>query len=119
MKVLRSEGGNKCLYFVTFGPLGHTCLHLASIHGYLGIVELLVSLGADVNAQVGASSLQMEGIQPSIRSHALAASRNLRLSHKHLKFLLVSGALQWPNRPASCGGPAESRPGVALVEVWG
>ncbi|KAL0602664.1 NF-kappa-B inhibitor alpha [Plecturocebus cupreus] len=30
---------------------GHTCLHLASIHGYLGIVELLVSLGADVNAQ--------------------------------------------------------------------
>ncbi|XP_004867613.2 NF-kappa-B inhibitor alpha [Heterocephalus glaber] len=30
---------------------GHTCLHLASIHNYLGIVELLVSLGADVNAQ--------------------------------------------------------------------
>ncbi|XP_004612177.1 NF-kappa-B inhibitor alpha [Sorex araneus] len=30
---------------------GHTCLHLASIHGYLGIVELLVSLGADVNAK--------------------------------------------------------------------
>ncbi|XP_021514797.1 NF-kappa-B inhibitor alpha [Meriones unguiculatus] len=30
---------------------GHTCLHLASIHGYLGIVEHLVSLGADVNAQ--------------------------------------------------------------------
>uniref|UniRef100_A0A8C9PWQ3 NF-kappa-B inhibitor alpha n=1 Tax=Spermophilus dauricus TaxID=99837 RepID=A0A8C9PWQ3_SPEDA len=30
---------------------GHTCLHLASIHGYLGIVEFLVSLGADVNAQ--------------------------------------------------------------------
>ncbi|KFO29296.1 NF-kappa-B inhibitor alpha [Fukomys damarensis] len=30
---------------------GHTCLHLASIHSYLGIVELLVSLGADVNAQ--------------------------------------------------------------------
>lgn len=31
---------------------GHTCLHLASIHGYLGIVEHLVTLGADVNAQV-------------------------------------------------------------------
>ncbi|XP_038611973.1 NF-kappa-B inhibitor alpha [Tachyglossus aculeatus] len=30
---------------------GHTCLHLASIHGYLAIVERLVSLGADVNAQ--------------------------------------------------------------------
>uniref|UniRef100_A0A674IZK4 NF-kappa-B inhibitor alpha n=1 Tax=Terrapene triunguis TaxID=2587831 RepID=A0A674IZK4_9SAUR len=30
---------------------GHTCLHLASIHGYLAIVEYLLSLGADVNAQ--------------------------------------------------------------------
>lgn len=32
---------------------GHTCLHLASIQGYLAIVECLLSLGADVNAQVG------------------------------------------------------------------
>ncbi|KAH0620532.1 hypothetical protein JD844_021096 [Phrynosoma platyrhinos] len=30
---------------------GHTCLHLASIQGYLAIVEQLLSLGADVNAQ--------------------------------------------------------------------
>ncbi|ERE92523.1 NF-kappa-B inhibitor alpha-like protein [Cricetulus griseus] len=30
---------------------GHTCLHLTSIHVYLGIVEHLVSLGAHVNAQ--------------------------------------------------------------------
>ncbi|XP_053330572.1 NF-kappa-B inhibitor alpha [Spea bombifrons] len=30
---------------------GHTCLHLASIHGYLAIVESLISLGADINAQ--------------------------------------------------------------------
>ncbi|NXK23158.1 IKBA inhibitor, partial [Arenaria interpres] len=30
---------------------GHTCLHLASIEGYLAIVEYLLSLGADVNAQ--------------------------------------------------------------------
>ncbi|XP_006015429.1 NF-kappa-B inhibitor alpha [Alligator sinensis] len=30
---------------------GHTCLHLASIQGYLAIVECLLSLGADVNAQ--------------------------------------------------------------------
>ncbi|XP_026705095.1 NF-kappa-B inhibitor alpha [Athene cunicularia] len=30
---------------------GHTCLHLASIQGYLAIVEYLLSLGADVNAQ--------------------------------------------------------------------
>ncbi|CAI5764173.1 NF-kappa-B inhibitor alpha [Podarcis muralis] len=30
---------------------GHTCLHLAAIQGYLAIVERLLSLGADVNAQ--------------------------------------------------------------------
>ncbi|XP_070787485.1 NF-kappa-B inhibitor alpha [Pituophis catenifer annectens] len=30
---------------------GHTCLHLASTEGYLAIVERLLSLGADVNAQ--------------------------------------------------------------------
>ncbi|KAM4690707.1 NF-kappa-B inhibitor alpha [Rhinophrynus dorsalis] len=30
---------------------GHTCLHLASIYGYLAIVENLISLGADINAQ--------------------------------------------------------------------
>lgn len=47
----------KWLYFLPFVLLGHTCLHLASIHGYLGIVEFLVSLGADVNAQVSASYL--------------------------------------------------------------
>lgn len=76
--------------------LGHTCLHLASIHGYLGIVELLVSLGADVNAQVSASCLQMECISfqgPPKISHIFVASRNSKLSCKHLKFLLVSGAL--------------------------
>ncbi|KAM4013052.1 NF-kappa-B inhibitor alpha [Anomaloglossus baeobatrachus] len=30
---------------------GHTCLHLASINGFLAIVEDLIRLGADVNAQ--------------------------------------------------------------------
>lgn len=30
---------------------GHTCLHLASSKGFLGIVEHLISLGADINAQ--------------------------------------------------------------------
>ncbi|KAJ6655662.1 hypothetical protein lerEdw1_004898 [Lerista edwardsae] len=30
---------------------GHTCLHLAAIQGYLAIVEYLLTLGADVNAQ--------------------------------------------------------------------
>lgn len=55
--------------------LGHTCLHLASIHGYLGIVELLVSLGADVNAQVSVSHLQVECVRAarpsSVRLHVL------------------------------------------------
>ncbi|XP_038824239.1 NF-kappa-B inhibitor alpha-like [Salvelinus fontinalis] len=30
---------------------GHNCLHLASINGYLSMVESLVQLGADINAQ--------------------------------------------------------------------
>ncbi|KAM4664563.1 NF-kappa-B inhibitor alpha [Discoglossus pictus] len=30
---------------------GHTCLHLASIFGFLAIVENLIQLGADINAQ--------------------------------------------------------------------
>ncbi|KAG8449546.1 hypothetical protein GDO86_016264 [Hymenochirus boettgeri] len=30
---------------------GHTCLHLAAIHGFLAIVERLIQLGADINAQ--------------------------------------------------------------------
>ncbi|KAM3860918.1 NF-kappa-B inhibitor alpha-like [Diretmus argenteus] len=30
---------------------GHNCLHLASINGYLSLVESLIQLGADINAQ--------------------------------------------------------------------
>ncbi|XP_026175137.1 nuclear factor of kappa light polypeptide gene enhancer in B-cells inhibitor, alpha a [Mastacembelus armatus] len=30
---------------------GHNCLHLASINGYISLVENLVQLGADINAQ--------------------------------------------------------------------
>uniref|UniRef100_A0A1A8G561 NF-kappa-B inhibitor alpha n=1 Tax=Nothobranchius korthausae TaxID=1143690 RepID=A0A1A8G561_9TELE len=30
---------------------GHNCLHLASINGFVSLVESLVSLGADINAQ--------------------------------------------------------------------
>ncbi|XP_031728705.1 NF-kappa-B inhibitor alpha-like [Anarrhichthys ocellatus] len=30
---------------------GHSCLHLASINGYISLVESLVRLGADINAQ--------------------------------------------------------------------
>ena len=40
--------------FLTFLFLtGHNCLHLASINGYISLVENLVQLGADINAQVG------------------------------------------------------------------
>ncbi|XP_035238739.1 nuclear factor of kappa light polypeptide gene enhancer in B-cells inhibitor, alpha b [Anguilla rostrata] len=30
---------------------GHNCLHLVSIHGFLSMVEMLIELGADINAQ--------------------------------------------------------------------
>uniref|UniRef100_A0AAY4BFB3 NF-kappa-B inhibitor alpha n=1 Tax=Denticeps clupeoides TaxID=299321 RepID=A0AAY4BFB3_9TELE len=30
---------------------GHNCLHVASLHGFLSLVENLISLGADINAQ--------------------------------------------------------------------
>lgn len=30
---------------------GHNCLHLASINGYISLVESLIRLGADINAQ--------------------------------------------------------------------
>lgn len=31
---------------------GQNCLHLASVQGFLSLVENLVNLGADINAQV-------------------------------------------------------------------
>ena len=42
-----------CIFVcVLFFFLGQNCLHLVSIHGYLALVERLVELGADINAQV-------------------------------------------------------------------
>ena len=41
---------NRALFFLS--P-GHNCLHLASINGYVSLVESLVQMGADINAQVG------------------------------------------------------------------
>ena len=80
-----------------------------------------MSLGADVNAQVSASHLQMGYYQASLvlSARAFAAGRTSKLSRKHLEFLMVPGALQWPNCPPSGSGPAESRPGVTPIEVWG
>uniref|UniRef100_A0A8C3JJ54 NF-kappa-B inhibitor alpha n=1 Tax=Calidris pygmaea TaxID=425635 RepID=A0A8C3JJ54_9CHAR len=47
-----ADGRGPCLPELPEQPQpGHTCLHLASIEGYLAIVEYLLSLGADVNAQ--------------------------------------------------------------------
>lgn len=52
------------LLFLEYGGLtgsslfrlaGHNCLHLASINGYLSLVDHLIQLGADINAQVGVS----------------------------------------------------------------
>uniref|UniRef100_W5MS04 NF-kappa-B inhibitor alpha n=1 Tax=Lepisosteus oculatus TaxID=7918 RepID=W5MS04_LEPOC len=37
--------------FNTTNYNGHYCLHLASIHGYLSLVENLIQLGADINVQ--------------------------------------------------------------------
>lgn len=31
---------------------GLNCLHLASVHGFLSLVESMVGLGADINAKV-------------------------------------------------------------------
>lgn len=84
-------------------PPGHTCLHLASIHGYLAIVEHLVTLGADVNAQVSTSPFHLISV-----GLALYGEQVSRCSHKHAQLLLVSGALQWPDSPPPCSGPTES-----------
>lgn len=37
---------------------GQNCLHLASVHGFLSLVENMVDLGADINAKV-TSTLDM------------------------------------------------------------
>ncbi|KAB0394371.1 hypothetical protein E2I00_003629, partial [Balaenoptera physalus] len=57
---------------------GHTCLHLASIHGYLGIVELLVSLGADVNAQPAEPGQEwaMDGPRDALKKERLLDDRH-------------------------------------------
>lgn len=35
-----------------FFPSGQNCLHLASLHGFLSLVENMVDLGADIDAKV-------------------------------------------------------------------
>lgn len=43
--------GSKVLLLMFHFP-GQNCLHLASVQGYLSLVENMVDLGADINAKV-------------------------------------------------------------------
>ncbi|KAJ7988014.1 hypothetical protein DPEC_G00319230 [Dallia pectoralis] len=55
---------------------GHSCLHLASINGFLSMVESLVQLGADVNAQ--------EQCSGRTSLHLAVDLQNLSLVHRLL-----------------------------------
>ncbi|KAJ8288993.1 hypothetical protein COCON_G00016520 [Conger conger] len=59
---------------------GHHCLHLVSIHGFLSMVERLIDLGADINAQE-----QCNGRSPL---HLAVDHQNLEL----VKLLIAKGA---------------------------
>lgn len=98
---------------------GHTCLHLASIQGYLAIVEYLLSLGADVNAQV--CNVHCEFNQAGLGSH-----KNQWVWHQLWLSLtcqtlccFYTGAMQWQNSTTFGCWPAEFWPGVASGETWG
>lgn len=72
---------------------GHNCLHLASINGYISLVESLVALGADINAQVGAL----------IRQLHLFARKESRLTWT----FSFAGTVQRSDVPSPRGGPPE------------
>ncbi|XP_075049508.1 NF-kappa-B inhibitor alpha [Mixophyes fleayi] len=57
---------------------GHTCLHLASNNGFLAIVENLIMLGADVNAQ--------EPCNGRTALHIAVDRQNSQLMHLLLKY---------------------------------
>nr|XP_046190614.1 NF-kappa-B inhibitor alpha-like [Oncorhynchus gorbuscha] len=64
-------------YILTFPNYsGHNCLHLASINGYLSMVESLVQLGADINAQ--------EQCSGRTALHLAVDLQNLSLVHRLL-----------------------------------
>lgn len=59
---------------------GHNCLHLASIHGFLSMVEVLIQLGADINSK--------EQCSGRTALHLAVDLQNLSLVHQ----LIVLGA---------------------------
>ena len=74
-----------------------------------------MSLGADVNAQVSASGQPGPRYDHGLLLQAERPNSAVSISNS----FMVPGALQWPNCPPSGSGPAEPRPGVTPVEVWG
>ncbi|CAF91537.1 unnamed protein product, partial [Tetraodon nigroviridis] len=77
---------------------GQNCLHLASVQGFLSLVENLVSLGADINAQEqrnGRSSLHLAVDQQNLSLVRLLLTRgadpNLVSSGGHTPYHLTYG----------------------------
>ncbi|PWA16468.1 hypothetical protein CCH79_00004733, partial [Gambusia affinis] len=77
---------------------GQNCLHLASVHGFLSLVEKMVDLGADVNAKEqhnGRSSLHLAVDQQNLALVKLllrkGADPNLLSSGGHTPFHLTYG----------------------------
>ncbi|KAM9842480.1 nuclear factor of kappa light polypeptide gene enhancer in B-cells inhibitor, alpha b [Aulostomus maculatus] len=77
---------------------GQNCLHLASVHGFLSLVENLVDLGADVNAKEqrnGRSALHLAVDQQNLSLVKLllmkGANPNLLTSGGHTPFHLTYG----------------------------
>ncbi|XP_042246577.1 NF-kappa-B inhibitor alpha-like [Thunnus albacares] len=50
---------------------GHNCLHLASINGYISLVENLIQLGADINAQEQCSGRTVLHLAVDLQNEAL------------------------------------------------
>ncbi|KAM7368198.1 hypothetical protein PAMP_014443 [Pampus punctatissimus] len=50
---------------------GHNCLHLASINGYISLVENLIQLGADINAQEQCSGRTVLHLAVDLQNAAL------------------------------------------------
>lgn len=50
--------------FLMFSLAGQNCIHLASVQGFLSLVENMVDLGADINAKVHTTYLY-------VRMHSL------------------------------------------------
>ncbi|XP_029350054.1 nuclear factor of kappa light polypeptide gene enhancer in B-cells inhibitor, alpha b [Echeneis naucrates] len=77
---------------------GMNCLHLASVYGFLSLVESMVSLGADINAKEqhnGRSALHLAVVQQNLSLVKLllkkGADPNLRTFGGHVPYHLTYG----------------------------